>query len=434
LTVAVVVLLGVSGGMLWDFGYNYDGLTGSPLTKIHPFTYYAFAALAWRALQSGDAIGFVNAKVARRPAAAWLLAVSFLLILVTLLRSGPGLAGSIDTFGSAAVLALLLEDFGEDDIRPLTTALHVMMTLNALLGLAEYATSTLVFPYRFDGAVHLEDPRSTSLQGHPLLNAALTGVYVVSLMAGAKSLKPWLRAILIPLQFAALVVFGGRTAIVVALALTPLIGIAHLFATLRRGRVSLIAVAALTAALPLAAVAVLLALDFGLADKLLMRFVDDNGSAATRVIMFDMLTPFSWPQLLVGPDIERVEELRRHLGLEQGVENPFIRMTLYQGGLLMALVFASLVWFFRELLRGRGVAALAPVIAMAVLLNASESISVKTNFLDKLVLIFVCLFPLRAQRRLSPSASIMAGSSVRSVSSISPMLSNTSALSRTSLT
>ena len=36
---------------------------------------------------------------------------------------------------------------------------------------------------------------------------------------------------------------------------------------------------------------------------------------------------------------------------------------------------------------------LAPVVAMAVLLNASESISVKTNFLDKLVLIFVCLFP-----------------------------------------
>jgi hypothetical protein len=444
LTAAVVMLLGVSGGMLWDFGYNYDGLTGNPLTKLHPFTYFAFAALAWRALQSGDPIGFASAKVARRPAAAWLLAVSFLLVLVTALRSGPGLAGYIDTFASAAVLALLLEDCGEADIRPLTVALHVMMTLNALLGLAEYASSTLVFPYRFDGVAHLEDPRSTALQGHPLMNAALTGVYVVSLMAGAKSLQPWLRAGLIALQFAALVVFGGRTAIVVALALTPLIGVAQTFATLRRGRVSLIAVAALTAALPLAALAVLVAVNAGLADKLLMRFVDDNGSAETRVIMFDMLTPFSWPQLLVGPDIEQVESLRRHFGLEQGVENPFIRMTLYQGGLVMALVFASLVWFFRELLRGRGFASLAPLVAMAVLLNASESISVKTNFLDKLVLIFVCLFPLRPQRRVSPSASSMVGSSVRSRSSIRPMLSNrhqnaqgkpnASALSRTSLT
>ena len=50
------MLLAVSGGLLWDLGYNYDGLQGSPLTKIHPFTYFVFAALAWRALQSGDAV------------------------------------------------------------------------------------------------------------------------------------------------------------------------------------------------------------------------------------------------------------------------------------------------------------------------------------------------------------------------------------------
>ena len=210
--------------------------------------------------------------------------------------------------------------------------------------------------------------------------------------------------------------FGGRTAIVVALALTPLFVVYAAFATLRRGRVSLLGAAALTAALPLLALARAgRARRSGLADPLLMRFVDDNGSAATRVIMFDMLAPFSWPQLLVGPDIEQVESLRRHLGLEQGVENPFIRMTLYQGGFVMAVVFVSLVWFFRELLRGRGLRVIGPVVAMAVLLNASESISVKTNFLDKLVLIFVCMFPLLARRlsgALSPSAASMAGSSV----------------------
>ena len=444
LVAAIVVLLAVSGGMLWDVGYNYDGLTGSPVTKLHPFTYYVFAALAWRALQSGDPVSFARAGIAQRPAAAWLLTLSFLLVLVTALRSGPGLAGNIDTFGSAAALALILKDYDEDDIRPLTLVLHVVMTVNALMGLAEFASSTLLFPYRLDGVAHLEDTRSTALQGHPLMNAALTGVYVVSLMAGAKSLKAWLRAVLIPLQFAALVVFGGRTAIVVALVLAPVIAVAQAFAALRRGRVSLLAVAAAIAALPLAVVAVLVALDSGLADKLLMRFIDDNGSAATRVIMFDMLKPFTWTELIAGPDIEQVEYWRRHFGLEQGVENPFIRMTLYQGGLFMAVVFASLIWFFRELVKGRGFAVLAPLVAMAVLLNASESISVKTNFLDKLVLVYVGLFPLLPQRRLSPSASTIAGSSVRARSSIRPMPSNrhqnaqgkpnASALSRTSLT
>ena len=448
ITAGSLVLMAVSGSLLWDLGYNYDGLTGSPLTKIHPFTYFVFAALAWRALQSGQPIGFFHAKLARRPAAIWLLILAGVMVVVTALRAGPGMAGFIDTFGGPAAFALLLDDFDETDLQPLRLALHVVMAINALMALYEFAAHTLIFPYRLDGVAHLEDTRSTALQGHPLINAALTAVYVISLMAGAKTLPPWLRAGLILLQFAALVVFGGRTAIVVTLALTPIFVIYQAFASLRRGRVSLISAALAAAALPLLALLVIAGLASGLADPLLMRFVDDNGSAATRVIMFDMLRPFSWPQLLVGPDIDEVESLRRHFGLEQGVENPFIRMILYQGGFMMAAVFASLVWFFRELLKGRGLRVIGPIVAMAVLLNASESIAAKTNFLDKLVLMFVCMFPhLRraaksAQRSFSPSAASIAGSSLRSSSSIRPMPSNrhqnahgkpnASALSRTS--
>jgi hypothetical protein len=443
---ATVVLMAVSGGMLWDLGYNYDGLAGSPLTKIHPFTYFIFIALFWRAVQSRDPIGYFQSALKRRPAACWLLVLSGLLVLLTVLRAGPGMAGFVDTFGGPAAFALILDEFDESDIEPLRLALHVVMTVNALMALFEFVSHSLIFPYRLDGVASSEDMRSTALQGHPLINAALTAIYVLSLMTGAKSPPASLRAVLIPLQFAALVVFGGRTAIVVTLALTPFVAVYALFATMRRGRVSLLGAAAAVGAAPLVALVVLVTLASGLADPLLMRFVDDSGSAATRVIMFDMLSPFSLGQLIAGPDIEQVESLRRHFGLEQGVENPFVRMILYQGGFVMVGVFASLLWFFRELLRGRGFRVIAPLIATAVLLNASESISVKTNFLDKLVLIFVCLFPhLRAAHGiLSPRAPIMPGSRARVVSSMRPMPSNrhqkaqgkpnVSALSRTSLT
>jgi len=397
------VLYAISGGMLWFVNYNYDGLQGSPLTKLHPFTYFVFAVLFWRAMQNGAPFAFAADKLRRRPAAMWLLATSILLVVVTVLRAGPGMAGFIDTFAGPAAFALLLDDFEDEDLLPLAVALHVVMTVNALLGLAEFASSTLLFPYRLDGVAHLEDTRSTSLQGHPLINAALTGVYVIGLMAGAKSLPAWMRALLIPLQFAALVVFGGRTGIIVALAFTPLYAIYYAFRALRRGRVSLLAAAAVCTALPLTAFIVAVALRSGLADRLLLRFVDDNGSAETRVVMFDMLGPFSFSELLVGPDIEQVESLRRHFGLEQGVENPFIRMILYQGALVMLAVLATLVWFFRELLRGRGFGLIGPVAAMAILLNASESIAVKTNFLDKLVMMFVCMFPLL---RRAPSGAL----------------------------
>jgi len=391
--VATIVLMAVSGGLLWDLGYNYDGLTGSPLTKIHPFTYFIFAAVGWRAVQSGNPLDYAEAALRRRPAAVWLLALSVLLVVQAVLRAGPGMAGFVDTFGGPAAFALILDEFDETDLKPLRLGLHVVMTVNALMGLFEFATHHLIFPYRLDGATFLEDTRSSALQGHPLMNAALTAIYVLSLMSGAKSLPAPLRALLIPLQFAALVVFGGRTAIVVSLALTPFIAVYALFAAMRRGRVSLLGAAAAVGAAPLVGLAVIVTLASGLADPLLMRFVDDSGSAETRVIMFDMLRPFSLGQLIVGPDLAEVDNLRRHFGLKLGVENPFVRMTLYQGGFFMATVFASLVWFFRELLRGRGFRVLAPIAAVAVLLNSSESVSVKTDILDKLVLIFVCLFP-----------------------------------------
>jgi hypothetical protein len=438
--VAALVLMCVSGGMLWLVGYNYDGLAGSPAAKLHPFTYFIFVALVWRASQSGAPLAWLEAKLTRRPATCWLLMMTALLVVTTVLRSGPGMAGFIDTFAAPAAFALLLDDYTSDDLKPLTWALHAAMTANALLGLIEFATSRLYFPYRLDGVAHLEDTRSTALQGHPLMNAALTSIYVVSLMAGAKALPGALRAGMLGLQFAALVVFGGRTGIVVSLAMAPLFAIQAGFATLRRGRLSLLGAAAGAAAIPLVGVAVISLLASGLADRLLMRFADDSGSAATRVIMFDMLRPFSWGELALGPDIEYVETLRRHFGLEQGVENPFVRMILYQGGIAMAAAFLSLIWFFRELLRGRGLRVIGPVVAMAVLLNASESVAVKTDFLDKLVLIFVCLLPPLAQRK--PSAATMSGSSARVRSSIRPMPSNrhqnaqgkpnASALSRTS--
>jgi hypothetical protein len=413
LVATAAILFAVSGGVLWDFGYNYDGLQGSAATKIHPSTYLLFGLLAWRTVQSGRPVDFVKDRVARRPAASWLLTLSLLLLVTTALRGGPGLAGFIDTFGAPAVLALLLIDYESADLKALTLTLHFIMAVNALLGLGEFASSTLLFPYRFDGVVHLEDTRSTALQGHPLSNAALTGVYVVSLMGGAKSLRPALKLGLILLQFMALVVFGGRTAIVVTMALTPLYGLYAIYATLRRGRMSLLAAAGVTAAVPLLVLAVIAVIEFGFADRLMMRFVDDSGSAQSRVTMFEMLDQFTWFELLVGPDIEMVEFFRGHFGLEQGVENPFIRMTLYQGGYAMALVFLSLAWFFRELLKGRGFAVFGSVFAMAVLLNSSESISVKTDYLVKLVLIFVVLFP-RAPPRLRPRASVWARSSARS--------------------
>src|SRR3569833_1064391 len=111
-TVAVLLLFSVSGGMLWLAGYNYDGLQGSPLSKIHPSTYLFVLVFVWRSCIFGNPVGYVIHVTNRRPATMLMAVISTALLFVVILRQRPGMAGMIDTFVAPALIVLLLS---EDD-------------------------------------------------------------------------------------------------------------------------------------------------------------------------------------------------------------------------------------------------------------------------------------------------------------------------------
>jgi hypothetical protein len=429
---AVAILFAVSGGLLWLIGYNYDGLAGSPLTKIHPFTYMIGGLFIWRSLMWGNPVGYGALVVSRRPAATSLILVASCLIGLTAARGGAGMAGFVDTYIGPALLVLLLVEADEREIAGLTTLLHVVMTANASLGLFEFVSKTLVFPYRLDGEVFLTDTRSTALQGHPLENASVTAIYIMALLAGAPSIPKRLKLGLIGLQCAALVVFGGRSAMVTTALLGGLYGARLCFRALRSNRVTVLDAAvamAILAVIPAAALAVVSA---GWLDEILVRFASDGGSANARAEMFELFRYLPLRDLIFGPDLGYLESLRRINGLEWGIENPIVRLTLYQGALVTLFVVASFGLFVRELVGGREKGIGWPILATLILLNTSESLASKTTMLAKIVVIVVCMFRTRRRDdgRAQPSdafrtsASMIAGSRSRVRSSMTPMPSN----------
>jgi hypothetical protein len=422
----VVVLFSVSGGLLWDLGYNYDGLTGSAAAKIHPFTYGVVILLLWRSLSCGSPLAYGAFVVSARPAATALLFAAFLLLLMTALKQGPGLAGLFDTYIGTVALVYLLVECDDETRFHLALVLHALMAANALLAIYEFASHTLVFPYRFEGIPFEMDKRPSALQGHPLVNASLTAIYLMALLAGGRSLPRLLRIGIIVLQCAALVVFGGRSALVAAALFGPACLIGQAFAALRRNRVSLVATAAAVITLSLAPPVVVTVVGSGALDSVLLRFSYDGGSANARFAMLDLFQGFSWTELLVGPDLSQVEALRWKNGLEMGIENPIVRMTLYQGGFLTLLIFGALALFAMELSRQKDRGTVWPILVAAVLINTSEAIAVKTTILAKIVVVIVCLFNSRRQPGggVRPSDWTIAGSRARVASSISPMLSN----------
>lgn len=405
LIVLTVLILGVSGGMLWLVGINYDGLTGSPPQKIHPSTYLCILLFGWAALSYGNPIGYVVHAAQIRPASMLLAASSIALFLHIVLRAGPGMAGALDTFLLPGLLVVILAERSDDTWRQLELTVHAVMLVNALLGLVEFGTHTLFFPYRLDGAVFETDTRSSALQGHPLGNATLTACYALALIAGGGTLKPILRAGMIVLQLAALVAFGGRSAMVVTLILGGGSGLLALHRILSSGRVPLLGAAAGVFVLTLAPLAVGGLAVAGFFDALLSRFMADGGSANARVEMLDLVASIPFRELLIGPETALVESLRRVSGLEWGIENPIVRTLVYQGVFMTLLLVVAFTLFMMEIVRQCRPGTALTVAAFVILNNTFEGIGGKTTLLAKFAILVLALYrPISAPDRREEDA------------------------------
>lgn len=389
---AVILLFAVSGGMLWYAGYNYDGLSGSAITKLHPGTYLAILLFLWRACAYGNPVAYGVAVAGRRPACALMVVISTTVLVSVILQKKPGMAGLIDTFVGPGLLVLLLAEADQRLMAVLRNVVHVIMTVNALMALGEFVSHILIFPYRFDGSAFETDTRSSALQGHPLANATLTACYVLALFSGDKSLPFARRVAMIGLQMAALVTFGGRSAIVASLVLGGGYTLVYGFNALRNRRVSLLGAALGIILLSLLPALLAGLISSGFFDALISRFFSDGGSANARVEMLQLFNYFSLSEIIVGPDIDTLESLRRINGLEWGIENPIIRMTLYQGAFITLLMILGFGLFMRELTARSEAGTWLPMIGWLLLINTQESVASKTTLMAKFAIIILCLY------------------------------------------
>ena len=394
----VLALVGISGGLLWALGINYDGISGSAPSKIHPATYLAVVLVGWTLMSAGNPVIPVAQALNRRPASVLLALCGVLLLVLIAARGGTGLAGSIDTFVLAGLVPILLMDRDAAMLRRLETVFHLVMLANALLGLFELASGQRFFPFRFDGMAFETDTRSAALQGHPLVNATMTACYVLALARGGGRFGPVLRAAMIALQMVALVAFGGRSATVTTLVLGTGVGLVSLNRILRGGRIPLAGAACACFALTMLPVAVAILAAAGFFDSLLSRFVSDGGSAQARVDMLAIFDAIPFRDLLLGPDILQVSTLRRIYGLEWGIENSIISDVLYHGLLVTAVLVLAVGLYLAEVARACRRGVWLPILTFVILVNTFEGLAGKTTMLAKFALMLILLFPRTSNR------------------------------------
>lgn len=395
LTLVILVLFSVSGGLLWVLDYNYDGLLGAAYTKIHPVTYLTLLAFAVTVVLHRNPAAHLMRMMTANPGALLFIIASVLLGLFIVLDGRRGIATVFDTYLTATLIALMLLETGSAERRRIELMMHVLMACNALLALTELALDTRFFPFRFDGVAFETDRRSAALLGHPLENAMATATYLVILInGGGRHLAPVLRMPASLLQLAGLVAFGGRSALTTSLLMLAIWGAIGLARLLRGGRFSYRSAMTFLFLAPAVAIAVVGLAAGGFFDIILTRlFGDDGGSAQARLGMLGVLQQIPLRALLLGADQELIESLRFSEGLEWGIENPIVRLVLYQGIAFTALILIGLGAFLAGIIRNTRSGSLMPLVTFLIVVNGSESIANKTQGLARFVTLMLIMLP-----------------------------------------
>jgi hypothetical protein len=393
LVLDVVLMFAVSGYLLIESGWNYGDAGGSPLEKIHPATLLAGFILLLSAMTAGNPLVPIVKELGERPRVVFYLITVCLMMAQAVLVVRLPFTAFIDTFIGPALVFLLLAEIDEERRRRLAWLVHGLFLINSLVGISEVGLGFRLTPLHIEGETLEEEWRASALIGHPLSNAMLTGSYMVLLLfGGARDLPQFLKAVVFLVAAAGMVVFGGRA----ASALVALFVAWHVLRRLAEvlaGRPfdpALVLVAIV--GLPLVAGGVIMLGDAGFFDRFLSRFIDDHGSASTRVEMFALFKHLTWGEILLGPDADYVHNLMRHYGLDYGIESFWVAVVLSYGLIAALVLFAGIFFFCWEVVaaRRRSLAAMLYFFAVA---SASLSLSAKTHAFAMFIVMILVLLP-----------------------------------------
>lgn len=394
---AIVALLCLSSSMLTNLKVHYVTSGGIFLEKVHLASYCVFAAFFLCLIRHGKPIDdlLLSLAGARLTIVLFLCWVALFSQIVILKRPFTTI---IDSFLLPPMICLVVWQLTASQRRVLAWTFHAGILLNVILGYYEYFSGHRLIPLTVGNILVLGEWRSAALLGHPLTASGLIAAYVMALLVRPAILPKPIRIPMIAFCFVSLMVFGGRTALMVTLTVMAcLLGWKSLrFAFGSRMPLAGIIVAMCLASLVVGAAVV--AFDSGIFDKMLLRFSSDKGSALARYATLHLLSYLDWTELLLGADPDRITGLQSQLGLNYGIENFWVSC-ITQFGLVHTLLMTIGLWcFFIDLTRKSDRGVWAIYFLMLMIAASSVSFSSKNIQMAQFVALITLLLPKEWQR------------------------------------
>lgn len=392
LTGAAIVALGtVSSEVLSALKIHYITSGGAFFEKLHPATYLTFAAFTLLLLRGGDVVGEFDRIVSGSKLMLIYFFTCGLLAFQCIVLRRP-FTNVIDTFMLPALLSMIIWSLTPIQRRPLIMCIHFMIWLNIGLGFYEYFSKHRLVPITLGKLFVTNDWRSTALLGHPLSASAIVAMYVMMLVL--RTHKPTVSGVAgLLVAMASLMVFGGRTALVMVLVVLSGIALVYAGRLIRGERVGLPVVILAACCLMMLAATVPILFGTGVFDNMINRFSSDNGSAHARIASLHLLQLFDWKELLLGTEPGRAGSLQSMMGLDYGIENFWIACIVQYGIIQTGLITLGLGCFFAEVLRRSAKGAWVTVLFLCIVAASSVSFSSKTITLAIYVVIICLMLP-----------------------------------------
>ncbi len=377
---ALTTLFFISNLAMAMFGLAYETAGGAQWEKIAPATYLALAALMALIVANPNHAAFVD-EIVRRHKGLIVFFLCWTALFAYIVRfQGTPLTQTFDTFLLPMALFLVLPRTPGRTQRRMALFIHAFMALNALIGLAEFAAGFRLTPIMAQGIEITTDYRSSALLGHPLNNSLMAACYgLILMLGGGRDLPPAWRTAAFLLQLPALAVFGGRFATVAFIGFAGVLALIHGVQILAGRRFSTTGAAAMLVVVPVMVIGAVLLVADGFLDKFLMRFVEDEGSAASRLIMFELVGKIPFHELLVGANPDVVATLQRTEGIAFGIESFWVAFIAYYGILISVPFFVGLIAFLVGLARQTTKGSGWVIFLFILICTTSASLSGKTT-------------------------------------------------------
>jgi hypothetical protein len=263
--------------------------------------------------------------------------------------------------------------------------LRLLFLLNAWLALGEAAAGIHLVP--IDPGLHerISDFRPTALYDHPLTGSAATMLGLFLLPDPGR--RPMAACAYGACMFAALLVFGGRVALFLAVLFMSASYMICLGQKVAQRRVAPSHLVPVFVAVAAGGAVVYGVIESGLGERLVAHLYWDP-SARARLDQFQVLAWLDGPQFLFGSrrtdTLALIEPLRLEYGIDV-LENFWLLMFVSLGALCFPVFAAGMVAFVRSLWRRSDATGRMMVAALLLAASASNSLGRKSTLLVLLV-------------------------------------------------